>query len=277
MARRKGVDNPKPRIGRKDKTYEFSKEFQKRYGDKVRRKTDKRKDRQSLKKTQPPQEEAKPKFKERKVWTIEEVLASGIMGKNVPKQRVFTSALDKVAILANQYGVDGAGEILSLEPEFIQAAIDRGSALQGTREEAILERGYADAKIDYDDIDFDEIERYAENLQQATQFIGSWSWVGTSWQDGFRAAVADGQVDIDTYFNDDPRARLEGYSLFAQGLDSGHRAKIHDYIAKGGDTSEMFDAYLEDIATYGSIFFPTGDERYDQSYFWAWFRETFYP
>lgn len=251
------IPNPKPKIGRKDREYKFSKKFEKQYGKKRRER----------------QEEIKQKERLTPSKKFQEAAELGLIGSAVKSVQQYVPIIDKVAILANQYGIDGAADILNIDAEYLQGVIERGGDLD-RRSQAILERGYADAVINYDDIDFNLLDEYATRLKWTLDFIGT-EYIGNEYQDNFRLAVAETRVDADTAFS--PTNQFAGYTLFAQGLDAGHRAKINDFIAEGNDLSEMFEAYQTEMENNGMIFFPVGDERYDASLWWAWFRETFYP
>ena len=263
MARQK---NPRPRIGRKDKELKFSKAFQK--------KNSKRK----KKKDEIIKEEPRKGFPSDYPFSlpegyIEGLIASGTLGSKFKGRKPeLTDVIDRATILANEYGIDGAAELLQVDIDFLDYAL-RGNRLT-SKQDALLEKGYVNLRLERDDIDLDELEAYARNLKQAIIWVNEEQYVGNEFKNTFRYGVANDQIPLKELSGEE---KIEGYTLFAQGLDGNHRSKINDFIAGGGDTREMFEAYRKDIEEKGTIFFAFGDEEFNESYFWEWFRETFYP
>jgi hypothetical protein len=269
MARKKRgdeVENPKPRIGRGEyargeRIFKPSKKLQRKY--KTVRETYKTHEKGELTK----QEQKRKEKQQPKPLSIEDAFRLGIVGSKVKRQPVFTSIVDKIAILSNEYTIPETAEMLGVDNDFLEFAL-QGNLLN-TKQTAILEHAYSGLKISHDDeIDFAELERLAEILQQAIIFVNEERYHGNELKDNFRYAVATGRVNVDE--------DLDKYLLFGV-LAPAHKAKIMEWLVQDDEDGEphtadkFFDAYSEDLEDAGGIW-----ESVSESLFWAWFRETFY-
>jgi hypothetical protein len=179
--------------------------------------------------------------------------------------------INRIAILANQYSVEGLAEMLGLDTDFVNYVLE-GYGL--TRQQgARLQRAYSTLETEADDglqdIDFDEVNMYASNLENALYFVNEGDLVGDEFQNVFRQVVADGRIDIEKDL------AFDTYGMFAN-LGFNHKYKVFNWLAEGNDPAEMFEAYLTDMREKGTIWFEKGNPLFDESYWWAWFRETFY-
>lgn len=247
---RKPEENPSPHIGRKGKERKFSKSFEKKF------------------------QRRKPKETPRELTDAEQIqesFAEGRVGINVKIPRHFTDPADRVAILANEYGIENTAEMLGLDTDFVD------NILQGfiptIKQSAQLEHAYTGLQLENDEINFAEVEHYANNLEQAMIFANEVDFVGTKFKDTLRYSVANQQIDIKKHLENTGAA--PSYFLFADGLTPAHKEKIFAFLLEGNDADEMFEAYNEDRDTFGTIWFDN-EQGMQESHFWKWFRDTFY-
>lgn len=252
------VENPKPIIGRGEyergeRVFRPSKKLQRKY--KKVRETYQRHKREQAERPPP------------KPLSIEDAFRLGIVGSKVKKREVFTSIVDKLAILSNEYGIPEAAEMLGISTDDLEHALQGNKLNQ--RQTAILEHAYSGLKITHEnEIDFNALERYAQTLQEAIIFINEERYHGDELKDNYRYAVATGRVNVDE--------DLPKYLLFGD-LTASHKKRITEWLldenenGEPNEASEFFEAYSADMDSGGGIW-----ENVTDSIFWAWFRETFY-
>lgn len=279
MARKKPlnneIENPKPRIGRGlytrgEKVFKPSKRLQKQYRkvkEKYKRATEEYDKRERRKHGTPfPQDtidRLRDEYGDDTPLTIEEAFERGIVGSKVKKRPVLTSIVDKATILSSQYGIDGAAELLGVDEDFLDHAL-RGNRLD-RRDTAILQRGYDNLIIDNQDIDFDSVEKFAEKLQQSIIFVNEERYHGDDLKNTFRYEVAEQKVDITELENID--------SLFLSNrMSPAVKAKVIEWLSEEDHTADVFiEAWKLDLENSDGFV-----DDIQASYWWAWFRETFY-
>lgn len=257
MAKKPTEENPKPRIGRKEKKREFSKQFQKKFQRKRKRKTH---EQLELPKTS--------------AEIIAEHFREGRVGSNVHIPRELTDIADRLAILSNQLGIEETAELLGVDFDGLENVLQ--GQIPTSRQKATLEHAYTGIQLDEEvRIDFDEVEQYAKNLAQAILFANEVDFVGDRFKDTLRYSVANQQINIKRDLENHGQS-APSYYLFADGITPAQKEKIFEYLLEGNSADEMFEAYNADRDMHGTIWFDS-DEGMAASFFWAWFRETFYP
>lgn len=215
----------------------------------------------------------------------------GLVGSNLRKSVDDVSLRERLAILCNVLDIENTADILGIDNESLEAVLQ--NVILTPRQQRLLNQAYYNIWDDEDNfnyestyidevtgeevtesqvIAFSDVEELAVSLSQALDWINEVQQVGTVYQDNFIQAVAENRISLDNLDSTEDA----GYLLFGEGLDSGHRSKINEFIASGNDTNEMFEAYRLDKENYGTIWFPRGDDNFDASEWWKWFRETFY-
>lgn len=298
MARKKRrddneVENPKPRIGRRIPKTErqFSKRFQKKQA-KVRKRREGLSERERAKEKAyrqslgtPLSESAIEEAKRRTgqdIYTIEEAIESGYAGSDVYKEPNLTTIIDKAAIIANVYGIDGAADLLGVDEDLLDYGL-RGNRLD-RRQIALIQRGYDDAIINELDIDFDKVEAFAEKLKSAIEAVNEERYEGDRLKNLFRYVVAEGKFDIEKGFES-----INNHPVWESLMDTGKSHKgggggttpavkrmLLEWMVDEDTSKEAVDTMLEwwrlDLE-----YLPSADEEnIEDSLFWAWFRELFY-
>lgn len=240
--------NPVPRIGRKGKKFKPSKKLQKKYR----------------------------KVKEKYEEELEDIGFGGVP-QPPPRPPIFppekTKVVNNVTILSNIYGLEETAELLGIDVESLQRAL-QGYVLT-RRQEAIIQRAYSDLILSNDDIDFDEVESHSEQLEKTLTMIDEKDIVGGYFEDTFRMEVASGRVDLE-YLDKDSKSILVWMKLpprFKQIIFDGVNG---EYMKDGKvievDLNAMFNAAIYDFQTIGDIGLYYGSE----GEWWKWFFETFY-
>lgn len=285
MARKKRrfddeIENPRPRIGRKDKIFIPSKRLQKKY--KKVRDTYKRQQEIQQHREEQRQRHYEDTYYEPQPLSIEEAFERGIVGSKVRQEPIYTSIIDKAAIIANVYGIDGAANVLNVNEDLLNYALE-GNRLD-RRDTAIIQRGYDDAIINDADIDFDKVEHYAERLKTAIEAVNEERYEGDRLKNQFRYIVAEGKFDIEkglTIAGDafawealmDTGRSLTGDE---RGMTPRVKHMLLEWMSQDDTTAEQINNML-DIWRLDLEFNPEIDEGINQSLWWAWFREIFYP
>lgn len=245
MAKKRGEQNPKPRIGRKDKQLEFSKKLKKQY----------------------------PKTREKETESQKP--------KPLPPTWVHfqedTYLINKLAIIANEYGIDGAANILNIDENLLDYAL-RGNILT-RQQQGRLEVAYGSVMAeDEPEIDIEKVEDLGKSLQQAVKWVNEERFHGDELKDSFRYLVSRGQVseeDLIDRGNKTAVGNLASYAIFAEGITPKIKNMIINYFVDNPDETmdEFFEAYISDKQHALGIWH---DPDLTNSDFWKWFRETFY-
>lgn len=154
--------------------------------------------------------------------------------------------IDKLAVAANLLGgFDELSNILGVDENLLEKAI--GGFTLGSRQSETLTDAFNDA-IAENLIDEREVNKLTTSVQSATLRNN------TQIKDGFRLAIANGQVDLD---------ELDNYTTL-KNLTEAQLEPLIEWLSE--DVSRKASEFL-DLAFSWDV---------QESEFWKWFREIFY-
>lgn len=162
--------------------------------------------------------------------------------------------VNKLAVFVNQAGgIDSAANIIGIEPELLQRAIENQdlNVFETAEIETAFNQLYLEPELAFEnDIDLDELENAASELDLIDIFIDNENLISD-----FKQLYANGEID-----------NLDAFKEMAANLNTRFLEATIEWIKQGNDASELFDNY----ETGGNFW------DLDDSEFWAWYRETFY-